>query len=231
MSSRNLFLDPFWETTYDELITFYPRYYRDVYEMVEILKAEGGVFDDAITGAATMFDNLFIDTADETTIRALERFIGINLYSSRTLDERRRFVRAFFTGFGRVSASGIAETIRAYTGAETECRFEPFDSEGNNKLYIDFQRGDEETLYYSDIIQILSRMIPAHIEYRAALTYRFPLGVERSRKHYIFGYEFAGTKPESVLIGALHEVDSATEPSPLRGVTDYIPCGTINAHS
>ena len=131
MSSRDLFRDPFWQKTYDELITFYPRYYRDVYEMVEILKAEGRLLDDEITGAATMFDNLFIDTADEPTIRALERWIGISLYSTRTLDERRRFVRAFFTGFGRVSASGIEETIRAYTGAETECRFEPFDSAGN----------------------------------------------------------------------------------------------------
>lgn len=226
----SIFRNPYWPTSYEELITYYPRFYREVYEMVEILKTEGGLIDDVISGAEQIQKNLYIDTADEATIRALERFIGISLYSSRTLDERRRFVRAFFTGFGRVSATGIEETIRAYTGAEVECRFEPFDEAGNNKLYIDFERGDVETLYYSDIMQILSRMIPAHIEYRAALTYIFPIGIERNRKHYKVNYDLAGTKPETVLLAAIHDVDSATEHRPLSGGAYYIPCGTMNAH-
>ncbi len=226
-----LFRDPYWPTSYDELITFYPRFYRDVYEMTEILKTEGGLLDDTIDGAKAMLANLFIDTADEPTIRALEKWIGISLYTSRTLEERRRFVRAFFTGFGTVSATAIEETIRAYTGADVKCRFEPFDETGNNRLYIYFDRGEETTLYYSDIIQILDRMIPAHITYTAYVTYRYPVGVERKRVYYRYGYEFAGTKPETVLLAANLEIDAVTEATPIRYDVDYIPCGTIAAHS
>ena len=269
----NIFREAYWPTTFDELITFYPRFYRDVYEMVEILKTEGRLLDESIEGAMLMMKNLFVDTADEDTIRALERYLGISLYSTRTLEERRRIVRAFFTGFGKVSATSITETIRAYTGAEVECRFEPFDEAGNNRLYIYFSRGEEATLYYSDIIQILSRMIPAHIVYTAVVAYRFPVGVKYKRTLYKYGYDFSGTKPETILVGALHEVDAvtktdgmkvlmnyhqaanagldpgsgrypqtalladhdivdtATEVSPLSSGVDYIPCGTLAAHS
>ena len=34
------FYEKYFKNNYDELIRFYPRYYREVYEMVEILKAK-----------------------------------------------------------------------------------------------------------------------------------------------------------------------------------------------
>lgn len=241
--------------------------------MDEILKTEGGLRDDLITGAEAILANCFIDTADEATIRALEKWLGISLYSSRTLEERRRVVRAFFTGFGKVSATAIEETIRAYTGANVECRFEVFDENGNNKLFINFERGEEAALYYSDITFLLSRMIPAHIDFTATVTYRFPVAVTQRRTFYKYGYDLSGTKPETVLIAAIHTVeaateenatkvlmnyrqarasgtdseaghcpqtttlahhdviDAATEASPFNSSVDYIPCGTIAAHS
>lgn len=34
-------------SSYEELISYYPRYYRDVLEMVAILNAQGKLLDDA----------------------------------------------------------------------------------------------------------------------------------------------------------------------------------------
>lgn len=272
MSNHRL-SNPYWASCYDELITFYPRYYKEVFEMDAILRAHGGLADDLLDGAEHTLSNFFIDEMDEATIRSLEKWLDISLTASRTLEERRRLVKSFFIGMGKISATAIAEMIRAYTGADTYCEFLPFDENGNNRLYINFDRGDVDILYWSDIMQLLKRRIPAHIEYRAAVVLRFPIGVERGRSHVKYGYDFAGTKPETVMIASIHDVDAVTDPDrtnalmnyqrarsggadpeaglypqigtrahidvidaateamPLNSGIDYIPCGTMNAHS
>lgn len=202
------FYDKYFESNYDELITYYPRYYRDVFEMVEILKAHGRIADELEANIETTYLNCFIDYADEATITKLEKFLMIGLNKSRTLEERRRLVKSYFVGFGKVSASMLAEMIASYTGAAVNIYFEPFDDEGNNRLYIEFERGEEPMLYMSDINLLLSKKIPAHIEYRATLTYRYGIGIGRKRKYYKYGYDLCGTLPDIALIGDLQGVTS-----------------------
>lgn len=208
----NRLSSPYWANTYAELITFYPRYYREVFEMDAILQAQGHLLDGVLTAAEHILSNFFIDEADEATIVRLEKWLDISFQSKRTLEERRRIVKSFFAGMGKTSATAIADIIWAYTGAQAHCELVPFDAAGNNRLSISFDRGSKPVLYWSDIIQILDRRIPAHIQYEAVLTYRFAVGIERKRAHYPVGYEFSGTKPETVLVGAVRGVATATKP-------------------
>lgn len=201
----------YWKCNYDELITYYPRYYREVLEMDAILRAEGKLADDLQDSIDLMLLNNFIDGADVDTISRFERFIGLSLLKKRSLEERRRFVKSFFSGMGKVSATRITETIRAYTGAETVCDFYPFDEEKNNRLDIMFLRGSEETIYISDIHTLLERMLPAHIEWRAMVVYRFGIGIGCRREHYKYLYEFCGTKPYSILIADVNGVTTVVE--------------------
>lgn len=205
------FYDKYFANNYEELITYYPRFYRDVFEMVEILKAHGGVADELEANIEQTYLNSFIDYADEETIEQLEKFLMIGLNKSRTLEERRRLVKSYFVGFGKVSASMIVEMIQSYTGASVDIKFEPFDDEGNNMLYIHFQRGNEPTLYMSDINLLLSKKMPAHIQYQAAVTYHFPVGVGIRRRHYRYGYDLCGTKPDIAMLGALFKRTAVTE--------------------
>ena len=205
------FYDKYYENNFEELITYYPRFYRDVFEMVEILKAHGGIADELEANIEQTYLNSFIDYADEDTIEQLEKFLNIGLNKSRTLEERRRLVKSYFVGFGKVSASMMAEMIQSYTGASVDIKFEPFDEEGNNMLYIHFRRGDEPTLYMGDINLLLSKKIPAHIQYQAAVTYHFPVGVGIRRRHYRYGYELCGTKPDIAMLGALFKRVAVTK--------------------
>lgn len=205
------FYDKYYENNFEELITYYPRFYRDVFEMVEILKAHGGIADELEANIEQTYLNSFIDYADEDTIEQLEKFLNIGLNKSRTLEERRRLVKSYFVGFGKVSASMLAEMIQSYTGASVDIKFEPFDEEGNNMLYINFRRGDEPTLYMSDINLLLGKKIPAHIQYQAAVTYHFPVGVGVRRRHYRYGYDLCGTKPDIAMLGALFKRTTVTE--------------------
>lgn len=205
------FYDKYYENNFEELITYYPRFYRDVFEMVEILKAHGRIADEMEANIEQTYLNCFIDYADEEIIEQLEKFLNIGLNKSRTLEERRRLVKSYFVGFGKVSASMLAEMIQSYTGASVDIKFEPFDEEGNNMLYINFRRGDEPTLYMSDINLLLGKKIPAHIQYQAAVTYHFPVGVGVRRRHYRYGYDLCGTKPDIAMLGALLKRTTVTE--------------------
>lgn len=197
------FYDKYFANNYEELITYYPRFYREVFEMVEILKANGRITDELEDNIEQVYLNNFIDYADVATIEKLEKFLMIELNKSRTLEERRRLVKSYFVGFGKVSASMLEEMIQSYTGASVESRFEPFDDEENNMLYLNFQRGNEPTLYMSDINLLLSKKIPAHIKWQAAVTYRFPVGVGIRRRYYRYGYDLCGTKPDISMLGAI----------------------------
>ena len=205
------FYEKYYANNYEELITYYPRFYRDVFEMVEILKAHGRIADGMEGNIEQAYLNGFIDYADEATISKFEKFLEIGLNKDRTLEERRRLVKSYFVGFGKVSASLICQMISAYTNAPVTCRFEPFDEEGNNLLYIDFQRSDGETIYMSDILLLLSRKLPAHIAYRPEIVYRFPVVIGRKRTYYRYGYELCGTKPDTALLGIAVLRDTITK--------------------
>lgn len=155
------FYNRYYQNSYEELITYYPRFYRNVFEMVEILKAYGRIADDLENNIEQIFFNSFIDYADERIIEKFEVFLGIRLNRNRTLDERRRLVKSYFIGFGKISASLIKQMISTYTNAPVDCRFEPFDEEKNNALYIRVYQND----FIDDIIEMLSKRIPAHINY------------------------------------------------------------------
>ena len=71
------FYNRYFNNNYDELITYYPQFYRDVLEMRAILEAHGATLDVLQDGIERTYLNNFIDYADEQTIANFERFIGI----------------------------------------------------------------------------------------------------------------------------------------------------------
>ena len=115
----------YWENTYSEIRTWYPIYYLDVYEMQEVLKAEGALIDDLKKAIQKVFDNCFIDQMDEAHIAMLEDWLGIRFARQRTLSERRAALKAMFAGHGHISASLLKSIVQSYTNSEVEIYFEP----------------------------------------------------------------------------------------------------------
>jgi len=179
-----LFNDQY-DSTYDELATYYPTFYNEVKEMQAVLKAEGDLIDDVKSGIETVFGDCFIDSADEKTIAKLETFLHIHMHGERSLEDRRRLVKSYFVGSGKLSASLLSDIIGTYTGAESRCRFEPCDIEGNNCLYIDSERGTESNFYASDIMELLRAKLPAHIAYQFNVVYENEVQVSNE---ITFGY-------------------------------------------
>ena len=211
---------------YDELITYYPKFYRNVFEMDAILRAYGDLADGMEDSIERVLNNTLIDTADEETITRLEKFYRINLVKERSLEDRRRMLKACRVGNGKLSASVLAAMITSYTGADTEIVFEPYDEAGNNRLEIRFERGAEQTIYIIDILTLLSKKIPAHLVYQAMMTYRIPCCVEvPERRHYLADYPITGTIPDVAKIGDINQASAEAGATVSSYGADYHFCG------
>ena len=162
------FYDRYFSNNYNELITYYPRFYRDVLEMRAILEAHGAALDVLQDGIERTYLNNFIDYADERTIADFERFIGIQTDADKTLEQRRMLVKSYLIGFGKISASVLSEIIKTCTGYNSNIRFEPIDSAGNNALLMDVDWQSEEAFTFRqsrELAALLGNRIPAHIRW------------------------------------------------------------------
>ena len=160
------FFNRAWNDSYDELITFYPRFYQDVYEMTVILHAHGDLTDEMMDDIEQTYLDAFIDTASEQQIARWENFLHISLNRSLTLDARRRAVKAYIIGFGKMSASVIKAIVNTYLDVtDTDVDFIPIDEEGNNAVLISIFADDDISANFQPLRDLLRRKIPAHLWY------------------------------------------------------------------
>lgn len=165
------FYDKYFANNYEELITYYPRFYRDVFEMVEILKAHGRIADGLEKNIEQVYFNCFIDYADENTISKFETFLSIERDRNSSLNERRRLIKSYISGFGKISATRIKEMLYPFTETECDVTFLPADEERNNLLNITVPRGATENVPFLKIIDLLSKRLPAHIWFNLGFVY------------------------------------------------------------
>ncbi len=135
------FYEKAFANNYEELITYYPAFYQQVYEMQEILKAQGKLADGVENGIERAYLNNFIDYADAETIGNLETFLKLDYNKAKSMEMRRRIIKAHFVGNGKMSASLIKNMIQAYTDAEIDIELKAYnDNTGETRyLYLDGQ--------------------------------------------------------------------------------------------
>lgn len=142
-------------TGYEQLLSYYPVYYREVFEMEAILKYFGELCDLLEEQTEQAYLNYFILEADEETVKTWENLFGIQYSERRTLDERRRVILARFNNLHHIGEPEIRSTIRVF---------------GDNEVWIDFDAGIIYILIQGDIFddeklfETLSAKIPAHLK-------------------------------------------------------------------
>ena len=158
-----------YSSTFEELKTMYPTFYQNVFEMMEILKANGGLLDEVINAMNRTYSNAFVDTMDDESVSKLEEFLNIETEGDESLSQRKGRLKAHFTGYGKVSASYIKRLIKDYVeDAETEITFLPVEEHGDNKLTITMTRTILDYAFMGYIIwvyEMLKLKIPAHLDW------------------------------------------------------------------
>lgn len=107
-------------SAYEELKTFYPVFYRDVFEMDAIWRTCGGGLDEIEDDVDRVANSTYISLMDEKALVQMETFLGIPPDSSRTLEERRKLVSSYFLGVGHIGAREIKEIAKAFTEGKCE---------------------------------------------------------------------------------------------------------------
>lgn len=153
-------------SVYDELKTFYPVFYRDVFEMDAIWRAAGGKLDEIEAGVDAAANDTFISMMDAAALSDMEAFLDIAPNKNRTLEVRRKLVASYFVGANHIGAPEIKELVRGYTGDTPEVKF------SKGRIYVCISPPDESAFFSSDIIECLLRKIPAHLALSLSLSYK-----------------------------------------------------------
>lgn len=74
----------------EDLLEYMPEFYDGVYEMEELLKAQGQALAANDTTQELILNNQFVVTADETGVKAFEEQLGIVAKPNATLEERKQ---------------------------------------------------------------------------------------------------------------------------------------------
>ena len=144
------FYQKYFKNNYEEL-----RYYREIFEMVEILKAHGKIADTLEENIERVFLNNFILTADEKTIQIWEQdILNITYQKKLTLEQRKNVIIAMLCGHGHIGEPEIRQIIANYTSNAVSVDFE----KGRLFILVDGIIFDEINLYHT-----LLKRIPAHI--------------------------------------------------------------------
>lgn len=190
------YLNPPYEDNFKELCAAMPLFYLDVFEMREILKAQGRLMDDVCAAFELVIDNNFIMTADDQTIREWEEVLHIPRDPSLTLDQRRRIVAGYTSGRGHIGEPEIREIVGQYT---------------ENAITVAFAKGvitigiEGEIFGEDSLVDTLLRRIPAHLALKIILHIRrvfrheIPVGYAALAGSYFLGPPVGAGAMQSIL--------------------------------
>lgn len=157
------FYNRYYQSNYEELITYYPRYYRDVFEMVAILSAVGRVTDILERQIEQAYLNNFIMQADADTIKIWEQILKITNTAGLSLYQRKCAIIGRLCSGKHIGEPEIRLIISNYT---------------DKAVMVDFARGVitiiiEGEIFGEDILlDTLLRCIPAHLALAMSISIR-----------------------------------------------------------
>lgn len=149
------FYNKYFRNCYEELRTFYPSFYQNVYEMQQLLKAFGMLSDDLEATVEQTFLNNFILYADSQTLKIWENIFNISYSDNLPIEQRRRVVIGYINGEKHVGEPEIRSLFSTYKSDLQEITLE------NGVVIINTYGAifDENNL-----LKTLLKILPAHLK-------------------------------------------------------------------
>lgn len=154
------YINPPYENRFKELCACMPLFYLDVYEMREILKAQGRLGDGIFEATERVINNNFILLADAETVGQWEDMLKITRDGPMTLDQRKGVIMGLVCGNGHIGEPEIRAIIAQYTPQAVTVGF------AKGVIYITIEG---EVFGEGSLLETLLRRIPAHLALRIQL--------------------------------------------------------------
>lgn len=148
------YFNNFEQSGYDELKDWTPSYYQSIKEADVNLQFAGKTIDEMAQALEYWCQNMFIDTMSEDMLSRMEAFYYLD-NSNRSVDERRRLLKAAQIGSGKVDIDRIKRIINVY--AEVDCEIEFL-----NELNITLHAG-HKLIKFTDFTEIIGNQLPGHL--------------------------------------------------------------------
>lgn len=149
-------------SAFEQISSMYPKWYLDIYEMKEIIRIEALLAEDMQRAIDLILDNHFIDTINEDKASELENYLGITGISNRPIEERRKIIKTYFLGRGKLSMAQIIAIVEALTDGECIGEFSVYDTYYNNAIKLRISNCDIKNMLI-DVINSLKERVPAHL--------------------------------------------------------------------
>lgn len=144
-------------SAYEELKTFYPVFYYDVFEMDAIWRVCGGRLDQIEADVDSVANCAFVSLMNEEALTRMEEFLEAPKDVTRSLEDRRKLVSSYFLGSRHIGAQEIIDITHAFTEGDVEVALE-----GGNVI-IRIKADINDTPPADDYYYILRKKIPAHL--------------------------------------------------------------------
>lgn len=195
------YLNPPYENNFKELCAAMPLFYLEVFEMREILKAQGRLMDDVCAGFEKTIDDNFILQASEETIAIYEDFLELTPEPGMSLDERRKVVIATMYRTPHIGEPEMQEIFHIFCNGGLTISV----GSGTVELIVDIAEG--QFLNVPGFLGALKRQIPAHLSLAVVFESRVGIIINTSAKGYRYrtaptGIPLAGTLPQRNTVGA-----------------------------
>ncbi len=145
---------------YEEIVSYSPRYYRNIKEMDAVFRLAGWLIDLMAQDMENMVAFQFLKYMDDETLTRYEAFLGMAADRSKTLEERKDYVSAVLIGSGKVSADKISGLVNQFSGCICEDIVLVEDV-----LHIRIVAYEDRNLILRDeIFDLIRQKVPSHIE-------------------------------------------------------------------
>ena len=183
---------------YKELFSYGPYFYKDILEMDTNYRFAGMTIDVAAESLEKLIDNQFIAYAGENIITRMEMWLGINVDTSKTLEDRRKRVALSWNGGEKLTGTLIKSLVKSYTGCDETPQVTM-----SNSLLIKTQIKEENTIYVSDLAEQIEAMKPAYVLVNMEFVYATKIKVRTLLRHYLYTYDKSGELPDIKMLGAV----------------------------
>lgn len=154
MSLNNLIPDSAEEVLLEQT----PDWFKPVKEYQELMKAYGVELDKLSIDCLKIYENLFIQTCDEKTLRYWEKLFGITIRYGDTIDFRRQRLIQLFAQIVPYTVFDLRDRLTDLYGNDWEMTVDPVTCQITIKVTSD-RYGAVDLLY-----DLIWSIVPAHLQ-------------------------------------------------------------------
>lgn len=147
-----------WFDIAEELL---PPVYKAIKDMYAYAKALNGELLDFVAYMNHIRDNFFIQTCDLETIEYWENLLGIVLYGTETIEQRRENIFLYLNNQTPFTEPVVRKRLDDYFGEGNYSLWFDVDNGKPYDMHLDIYNGDKN--YIDMFLRWLNKFIPAHI--------------------------------------------------------------------